>query len=201
MSKIPQCHFKGLQKLQHSRNSSTSSKRSQISSVLLPSRHALSPWKGDLVSAGVSLTKSKQNVGSPRLLKGDKRRLGSNVMSIYSGWIHLWHLTSVKEWNYKLTTAALVRSPTVCFKWEHKKGCVPARHISPVRPTFFRQVKQRFFFLFLSGVWSPSEEVCADSPAASVFHMEDQETRYGCSQYDQRLGLSTYEKETLHSTF
>lgn len=37
----------------------------------------------------------------------------------------------------------------------------------PVRPTFFRQEKQRFFFLFLSGVWSLSDKACAASPRGS----------------------------------
>lgn len=37
----------------------------------------------------------------------------------------------------------------------------------PVRPTFFRHEKQRFFFLFLSEVWSPSDEACAASPTGS----------------------------------
>ena len=46
-------------------------------------------------------------------------------------------------------------------------ACIPLNPFPslPVRPTLFRQEKQRFFFLFLSGVWSPSEEVCAASPA------------------------------------
>lgn len=37
----------------------------------------------------------------------------------------------------------------------------------PVSPTFFRQEKQRFFFLFLSGVWSLSDDACAASPCGS----------------------------------
>lgn len=46
---------------------------------------------------------------------------------------------------------------------------VPAEFLwfLPVRPTFFRQEKQRFFFLFLSGVWSLSDKLCAASSRGS----------------------------------
>ena len=45
--------------------------------------------------------------------------------------------------------------------------CVKLLSSLPVRPTFFRQEKQRFFFLFLSGVWSLSDKACAPSPTGS----------------------------------
>lgn len=56
--------------------------------------------------------------------------------------------------------------------------CVKLLSSLPVRPTFFRQEKQRFFFLFLSGVWSLSDRACAPSPTGSGEGKKDKQAQW-----------------------